>query len=64
MPGISRTCTVKSRGMIVVARELPAEQEEGQVVPTIGIDWITTVGDAQAGAGQQVVGQRVAGEAR
>ena len=32
-------------------------------VPTTGIDSATEYGDPQAGAGQQVVGQRVAGEA-
>ena len=32
-------------------------------VPTTGIDSMIAVGDPQAGAGEQVVGQRVAGEA-
>ena len=46
-----------------VTRELPAEQEERHVRPDHGHRLHEAVGCPDAGAGEQVVGQRVAGEA-
>ena len=62
-PGISSTWTVKRRGMIDVARELAAEEEERHVGADDGHRLHEAVRGADAGAGEQVVGQRVAGEA-
>ena len=46
-----------------VAGELAAEEEERQVGADDRDRQQDALGDAQAGAGEQVVGQRVAGEA-
>ena len=41
----------------------PPKTKNEMYVPTTGIDCDQALGDPQPGAGQQVVGQRVAGEA-
>ena len=63
MPGTSRMWIVNSRGMKSVPGELPAEHERAQIGADDRDRLDDAVGDPQAGAGEQVVRQRVAGEA-
>ena len=53
----------RAGGRITVPGNSPPNSEVATQEPTTGIDSMIAVGDPQAGAGQRVVGQRVAGEA-
>ena len=61
--GTRKMCTGYMRGIRASLGNAPPNMIEASQGPTSGIDLGDGVGDAQAGAGEQVVGQRVAEDA-